>query len=256
MQTDNLIRSRYDRGAAEMHADGDKRTLFGHFAVFDTWTAIESTYEGRFLERIAPGAFAEAFKDTRGLRVLFEHGRDPSIGNKPIGRPIVLREDDQGAYHESELFTDASYVRDLEPALEAEQLGASFRFGVPKGGDQWVKPRKATEQNPEKLEERTIHKVKLYEYGPVTWGAYPDASSGIRSGTDSFIDQLIHDPLFLARITERMGLPAVEQILTNVPEAVRADVVEQATDAAQQGTSGLHIRTAADIQAVTAAIYG
>lgn len=215
---DNLIRSRYDTGAAEVRSDGDEATLFGHFSVFDTWTKINSRYEGEFMERVAPGSFKDAFKNRSGLRVLFEHGTDPSIGNKPIAEPNVLREDDIGAYHESPLFTKASYVRDLIPALEAGQLGSSFRFKV--GDDEWVTPKRETDHNPDMLPERTIRQVApLYEYGPVTWGAYPTATAGVRSGTDSFIDRLLHDPLFLARMTERSGLAVMERILEAIPAA-------------------------------------
>ena len=250
-RTDNLVRARYDQGAAELRADGEGggRTLFGHFAVFDTWTEIDSWYEGRFLERVASGSFTETFKNKSGIRVLFEHGRDPSIGNKPIASPDVLREDAEGAYHESPLFTDANYVQELMPALRAKQLGASFRFKVT--DEEWIEPKTSTTHNPGKLPERTIRAVDLYEYGPVTWGAYPEATSGVRSGTDSFIDQLLHDPLFLARMVERTGLPAVEQILSGVPEALRAlrantpDVVQQDTSAPTHSATDIRLALAA-----------
>lgn len=220
--SDNLVRARFGDDTIEMRTvdEGDGRTLFGHFSVFDTWTEIDSRYEGRFLERVAPGSFDEAFRDARNIRVLYEHGGDPSIGNKPIGAPTVLREDGVGAYYEAELF-DASYVNDLVPALRARQLGASFRFQI--RNDEWVKPKTASESNPEQLPERTIRSVALYEFGPVTWGAYPEATAGVRSGTDSFIDRLLHDPTFVARFTERAGLSVVERILENVPDVVRID---------------------------------
>jgi phage head maturation protease len=49
-------------------------------------------FEGNFLERIAPGAFAHSLAHDRArLRVLFQHGRDPQIGDKPLGRPSLLR---------------------------------------------------------------------------------------------------------------------------------------------------------------------
>lgn len=211
---DNIIRARFGADTMEMRADeGDGNTLFGYFSVFDTWTEISSYREGRFLEQVAPTAFDAAFKDTRGIRVLYEHGADPFIGNKPIAAPTVMRSDGYGAYYEAELF-DASYVNDLRPALRTGQLGASFRFAVE--DEEWKAPRRATEHNPEALPERTIKSVRLYEFGPVTWGAYPDATAGVRSGTDDFLDHLLNDPRFLARFTERAGLTVVEQILASV----------------------------------------
>lgn len=219
--TDNLIRSRYGDDSMQLRDDnGDGRTLFGHFSVFNTWTEIHSRYEGRFLERVAPGAFSDAFENPKSLRVLFEHGTDPSIGNKPIAAPTVLREDDFGAYYEAELF-DASYSNDLLPALRSGQLGASFRFQVT--DEEWNDAPKRSDSNPDRLPERTILGVALHEFGPVTWGAYPDATSGVRSGTDSFIDRLRNDPLFVARFTDRCGLTVVERVLADAPGDASAD---------------------------------
>lgn len=233
---DNLIRARCDAGTIEMRASdgGDGRTLFGHFSVFDTWTEIDSFYEGRFLERVAPGAFKQAFKNKRNIRVLFEHGSDPQIGSKPIADPKVMREDAIGAYYEAELF-DAGYANDLLPALRAGQLGASFRFSVV--DEEWVNPSKKTVANPDRLKERTIRSVNLYEFGPVTWGAYPEATAGVRSGTDQFIDRLLHDPKFAARYTERVGLKVAEQVIASLTADGRSETPPPITGATADGLS-------------------
>ena len=219
---DNLVRARYDQGAAELRAEGESsgRTLHGYFSVFDSWTRIDSYYEGTFLERVGDKAFNRTFRE-RGdkIRVLYDHGADPSIGNKPLGAPDVLRaEKGVGAYYESELF-DTGYVNELIPALRAKQLGASFRFRVT--GEQWVEPKKASEYNPDRLPERTITDVDLYEFGPVTFPAYEDATAGVRSGSDGFINHLLNDPTFVARFTERAGLAVVERILAELPGDAR-----------------------------------
>ncbi len=229
---DNLVRARYDTGAATLRAAedaGNGRTLFGHFAVFDRWTEIDSWYEGRFMERLGDSAFTRTFKE-RGdkIRVLYDHGHDPSIGNKPLGAPDTLRVDKGvGAYYESELF-ETNYVEELMPALRAGQLGASFRFRVV--GEQWVEPKKESAHNPNKLPERTITDVDLYEFGPVTFPAYEAATAGVRStGTDEFIDHLMHDPRFVARFTERAGLTVVEQILASLPADGRSQAPASTT---------------------------
>ena len=213
---DNLVRARHDTGTIELRADdtGTGRTLHGHFAVFNRWTEIDSHYEGRFLERIAPGAFARTFAE-RGdkIRVLYDHGHDPSIGNKPLAVPNVLREDATGAYYEAELFS-ASYVDDLLPALRAGQLGASFRFKVT--GEEWADPERATKTNPAKLPERTVTGVELYEFGPVTFPAYDSATAGVRSGTDQFIERLLNDPLVMARFSQRVGGYVAEQFVSSL----------------------------------------
>lgn len=225
---DNLVRAWASPDAVTLRAatTGDGNTMFGHFAVFNSWTEIHSWFEGDFLERIAPGAFGDTFRAKAGqIRVLYDHGADPMIGNKPLGSPDVLREDKTGAYYEVGLF-DSSYVNDLKPAIRAGQLGASFRFKVT--GEQWVTPSESTTANPAKLDERTITAVDLYEFGPVTFPAYPDASAGLRSRTDEFIEHFLNDPAFVARFKERAGPAVVEQIRASLPTAAAEPVTPTA----------------------------
>jgi HK97 family phage prohead protease len=220
---DNLVRAWIDPEATVVRAkdDGDGSKMVGHFAVFNSWTRISSAYEGTFLERIAPGAVADTF-DTRAnqIRVLYDHGADPQIGNKPLGTPTVLREDSKGAYYEVDLF-DSSYVNDLKPAIRAGQLGASFRFKVT--SESWETPTEARSDNPDRLEERTITGAELYEFGPVTFPAYADASAGLRSRTDEFLEHFLCDPKFVARFTERAGLKATEHILATLPPTAQVE---------------------------------
>jgi len=212
---DNLLRAWASPDAVHLRDSASEgSTMAGHFAVFNTWTEIDSAYEGRFMERIAPGAFADTFaKRGDSIRVLYDHGSDPSIGNKPLGQIVSLSEDRTGAAYEVALF-DTTYVSDLKPALAAGQLGASFRFSIT--GDDWRVPTRATQSNPDRLEERTITSVDLWEFGPVTFPAYADATAGLRSGTDHFLEML-HDPLFLARFADRVGPAVLERLITTVP---------------------------------------
>lgn len=227
-QTDNLVRAFVAPEAATLRDAGEGatgRTLFGHFSVFNRWTEIDSAWEGQFLERIAPGAFAEAFAEHRDqIKVLYDHGHDPQLGNKPLGQIVDLREDKVGAYYEVELIR-ASYNDDFViPAAQAGLLGASFRFKV--AAEEWNEPKRATTANPKALPERTITNVKpLYEFGPVTFPAYPDGTNpGVRSLTDSYVDRVLHDPLFAARFAARAGLPAVERLFASATPPATAAV--------------------------------
>lgn len=215
--TDNLVRALVEPDAATMRAatDGDGRTMFGHFAVFNQWTEINSVWEGHFFERLAPGAFARTMTERRDqVKVLYDHGNDPQLGNKPLGAITELREDKTGAYYEVRLL-ETSYNDDFViPAASENLLGASFRFRVV--GEEWHEPRASTKANPAKLPERTITDVDLYEFGPVTFPAYAGASAGVRSGTDEFFDRLAGDPLFLARFTDRVGLKIIEPLLDSI----------------------------------------
>jgi phage head maturation protease len=86
-------------------------TVMGHFAVFNRWTEIGSLFEGQFMERFAPGAFTRTLvEDLAGLKVLFQHGRDPYVGNKPLGPTDTGREDGYGAFYRVPLLDTATPV--------------------------------------------------------------------------------------------------------------------------------------------------
>lgn len=162
---------------AGLRASGEGRTLYGYFSRFNTWAEIDD-WEGRFLERIAPGAFARTFREDRArIKVLFQHGRDPMVGMKPLGPLLTLREDDIGALYEVPLL-EASYTADLIPGLREGLYGASFRFKVMV--DELRQSPGASPYNPDGLPERTIREVKVREFGPVTFPAYQTATAGVR----------------------------------------------------------------------------
>jgi HK97 family phage prohead protease len=214
------------RAAAEDGADaGDvtaqQRTLTGHFAVFNAWTEIDSYWEGNFLERLAPGCFAKTMAEQRdAIKVLYDHGYDPQLGNKPLGPIDVLEEDKVGARYEVPLI-DTDYNRDfIIPAVDAGLLGASFRFRVVK--DEVNQDPGTSDYNPKGLPERTIREVRLFEFGPVTFGAYLAATAGLRSRGDVELWQRLDE----AGRAELAGLLARHQICTPADPAARGADVE------------------------------
>lgn len=168
-------------------------TIYGHFSLFEDPYEINSMWEGRFIEVIKRGAFAETLVDNaQNIRLLYEHGYDPSIGNKPLGKFTKLEEDSRGGYYEAKLY-DVDYVNQLRPALADGQLGASFRFRVIQ--DSWDENPGKSDSNPEGLPVRTITKVKIMELGPVTFGANPKATASVRSLTDEYTKDLQREQL-------------------------------------------------------------
>lgn len=158
------------------------------FSRFNTWYEVDSMWEGTFLERTAPGSFAQTIAEDRAsMRVLFDHGFDPQIGNKVLGPIEALSEETDSPVGEVPLF-DTSYNRDLLPGLRAGVYGSSFRMRVL--ADSWDDEPGTSAYNPKGLPERTITRVKTMEFGPVTFPANPDATAGMRSLTDHFYDQL------------------------------------------------------------------
>ncbi len=200
---ENLVRAAYGDGTLSLtrDADSDMPVLTGHAAVFGQFTEIKSAYEGHFMERIMPGAFAKTIRENRDrIKVLFQHGKDPQIGDKPLGQLRAIEEDTFGLRYEAPL-VDTSYNRDLIPGLEAGLYGASFRFSV-LNRDVVDRPRKSA-HNPLGLREVSLTEVKLAELGPCTWGAYPEATAGLRSMTDDLIlDALAEDPERLRELIE------------------------------------------------------
>ncbi len=207
---ENLVRGIRPGVELRDNTDGGK-TLFGRFAVFNQWTEINSAWEGQFLEQIAPGAFKKTIRENQdGMRVLFQHGRDPQIGDKPLGSIGDLREQEDGAHYEVELF-DTTYNRDLLPGLEAGVYGASFRFKVMR--EELVKRPEISDHNPEALPERTIKEAQVMEFGPVTWPAYEGATAGVRSLTDDYIvSSLFGDPERLGEFLRAHYAPGAEPI--------------------------------------------
>lgn len=99
MPRENLIRALLP-GPELRSEDGAAPVMRGHFSVFNEWTEINSAWEGRFMERIAPGAFKKTFTENRDrVKVTFNHGHD-ELGDLILGRASVLEEDERGAYYE------------------------------------------------------------------------------------------------------------------------------------------------------------
>lgn len=200
---DGLVRAARPGLEIRDAADGDKMpTLYGHLLRFNEPTKIDSIFEGTFIERIAPGAAKRTLKNNSGsIKILFNHGHDPHIGEKALAPP-TLTEDDEGVAYEGEMF-DTSYNRDLVPGLEAGQYGSSFKFRVVK--ETFDEEPEKSADNPDGLPERTIEELQLYEGGPVTFPAYEGAESGVRSRslTDRmFIEGLKQDPSRASELDE------------------------------------------------------
>lgn len=179
--------------AASVRSDagaGDLGRLTVRFSPFNQWYEVHSWWEGDFMERTVKGAFAKTMKESkRNVVTLFDHGYDPQIGNKVLAPTDDLREDDDSAVLEGDLF-DTAYNRELAPGLRAGVYGSSFKFRVIQ--DQWNDEPGTSEHNPMGLPERTITEVRLFEAGPVTFPASPTATAGLRSTsmTDAYYEQV------------------------------------------------------------------
>ena len=197
---DNLVRAMADAFVVEP----DGKTLFGRLARANEWTEINSKVEGRFIERNAPGSFKKTFAEGLGgkrpVKVLFNHGKDPQLGNQIIAEPRELGEDEEGAYYRAELLDGVPPL--IVDGLRRGLYGSSHTFSVVKE-DPLVYPTKPSDYNPGMLPERTIRESAVMELGPVTWPAYAGAVAGVRSLTDEYAFTTLTDDA--ARLRDLVG---------------------------------------------------
>lgn len=180
--------------------ENDGRTLSGYAAVFDQDTEINS-WEGKFTERIAKGAFKKTLQGGRKPIMQYDHGHDSRVGSVPIGVYTEIREDDKGLYVEGRLF-DNDLVEPVRQAIEGKAIsGMSFKFKVIR--DEW-RDEEGKILRGDKLKkrlwngmdglQRTIKEVQLFEAGPVATPAYSGTSVGVRSADEVTPEQ--RDELF------------------------------------------------------------
>jgi HK97 family phage prohead protease len=191
-------------------SDDDGFTLEGYAAVFNTATRIDS-WEGRFDEIVAPGAFAKTIREKTPV-LQFDHGRDVATGSVPIGAIEVLREDANGLFVRARLHDNAR----VEPIRQAIASGAidgmSFRFRVTR--EEWEDGETPV---------RTIREVELFELGPVVFPAYDATSVGVRS--------------LLGDLDDEQRARLVAELRAEISDAASDGTSDETPDAASDGTS-------------------
>lgn len=181
-----------ERGAGVRNAP----RLVGWAARFDEWARVDNPMEGRpFWESFGWGAFHRSIsRDFDRIRVLWNHGRDPSVGLRALGPLQVLDERSDpaggaGLWYEVEL-ADIAFRADLVAMVESGAVaGASVVFGVARSGAGVERGHHT--QDGETLPSRRITEAYLRELGPVTFAVYRGTSVGIRG---AFLDMLATDP--------------------------------------------------------------
>ena len=211
--TDSLTRS------VEFRADpsDDGLTLDGYGAVFNAETRIDS-YEGEFVERIAPGAFKRSLGQRMPI-LQFDHGQHPLIGSLPIGTIRAIREDAHGLKVRARL-SDNWLVQPVRDAIRDGAItGMSFRFRVI--GEKW------SQRGGDKV--RTITDVELYEVGPVVFPAYEQTTVGVRSRQAL---TALEDPEVRAEVARILASGTDLRSLANVDAPPEMARVDHATDPA------------------------
>jgi HK97 family phage prohead protease len=162
----NVIERRTFAGTVEFRALGDKLVAAGYAAMFNKI----SQNLGGFVEQVAPGAFTKTIQE-QDIRALFNHDENQVLGRLAPGT-LRLEEDGTGLAYEIDL-PDTSAGRDVAKLLERQDVSGSS-FGFRTIDDEWGE----TETG---FPLRTLKQVSLRDVGPVTFPAYTDSTSALRS---------------------------------------------------------------------------
>lgn len=150
----------------ELRAADDGVTVEGHAAVFDQ----DANIGGWFIERFAPGAFAESLK--RGDDVVFLVNHDGLPLARTRSGTLELAEDARGLHVRSALEAADPDVAQIVPKMQ--------RGDLDKMSIAFVAVRQEWDESGE-IPVRTIHQADLYDVSIVTSPAYEGTDIGLRA---------------------------------------------------------------------------
>jgi len=219
-------------------AGDDGLTLEGYAAVWDQPTMIDS-WEGRFAERIARGAFARTIK-ARTPVLQFDHGSHPLIGSIPLGTITSLREDDRGLFVRARL-SDNWLVEPIRDAIRDGAVnGMSFRFRAIR--DEHDDDAEWAKTFGDDVPGRTLLEVAMPELGPVVFPAYDATEVGVRNELAVRMEQ---------RLKEKPVPPPPPTDVSTDEEPVREDTSEPPAEETPVDPAPRHSTVPADNQSAS-----
>lgn len=209
MSRDNIeIRVRADRVEFRDATAGapSAGVLAGYAAVYERL----SQNLGGFVEKVAPGAFAQTLADNNPVLARYNHDDNQLLGTTEA-ETLRVASDDTGLPYEVDL-PDTSVGRDVAVlAKRGDVRYSSFAFRTLE--DSWS----VTDQG---FPLRTLVKVQLVDVAPVNNPAYRDTSVGMRS------------------LAERTGIDPADLTTVGVEE-IRARLLKDAAERAEQDAEDL-----------------
>lgn len=148
----------------------------GDAAVFNT----ETTIGGWFREKIRQGAFTRVLSENPDVIAAYNHDWNVVLGRTTAGT-LKLTETASGLRYEVQVNTkDSEAMNVYQKVKRGDVPQASFAFTVKR--EEWTKPSSKAE-----LAMREVIEVdRLFDVGPVAFGAYPQASASARSIAETF----------------------------------------------------------------------
>jgi HK97 family phage prohead protease len=149
----------------ELHAEKGRRVMVGYASAFN-YPIPEYDGGTTFFD---PGAWKRTLNNNRGdIQVLYHHGMDPQIGEKPLGVPRVMEEHDKGLWTETPLASTKYNEETIIPLLESGALRSmSVQFAA-------IASRHADDG-------RHITEAALREFGPTPFPRNLGASAALHS---------------------------------------------------------------------------
>ncbi len=171
--------ARIERRAASDDADAPAApVIVGRAATYDAWTVLYESKHTVVRERFAPGAFKNALSEGQDVRALFNHDPNFVLG-RTRSNTLRLTEEKDGLHYEADP-PDTQTIRDLvlAPMARGDVSGSSFAFRVRQGGEEW---RDYEGKDGREYMDRSVADADLFDVSPVTYPAYEESTSGLRS---------------------------------------------------------------------------
>lgn len=174
--TSKIERRVWDLAELRIAPEGDKRTIQGYAAVFDSM----SQPLGAFREVIRKGAFKKTVRES-DIRALWNHDPNYVLGRKSA-RTLRLEEDDKGL--QTRIFPPSTtWANDLMTSIERGDV-SQMSFGFQMVKDRWLDPGK------DGLPVRELLEVRLFDVSPVTFPAYQQTEVHVRALMDSVLSRM------------------------------------------------------------------
>lgn len=156
------------KSAFQTREENGKRYIEGYFSVFNQPYEV---FPG-WIEEIAPGAFSRTLRESKDVKVLWNHNSDIVLGST-INRTATLREDDVGLFGSNEINEDDQEAKNgYARVARGDVRGCSFGFEI-KAMEEWW--------DDEGNYRTRITDVDLFEVSPCTFPAYVQTSISARA---------------------------------------------------------------------------
>lgn len=171
----------------QTRSENGSRALEGHFAVFNQEYQVCS----RWVETIAPGAFANCLASGRDVKVLWNHNPDLVLGST-ANATATLREDGHGLWGIVDINdADQDAVNAYARVSRGDVRGCSFGFNIDRQEEWWDK---------DNVYHTKILAVKLFEVSVCTFPAYSSTDISARAA----VDQQAAEDILINKWRQRM----------------------------------------------------